>query len=234
MFVTFATTLYNEELNILRIREFYTKIDSAETSCKFIFVDNNSTDNTYQKLLNEFKNLSNVKIVRNKTSRGYGDGFRRIIQETESPYVLIYPGDFQFDQDEIFRFLSLWREKYKDVSHCSYFSVRRRLDGIYSGLRGLTWRLLLCAMFRIPFRLDPASQLRILCIDCIPETSSSDFTVDIEIVKKMQIRHGAGKMLSSTVNFTPRLDGKSSIEKGLLITELRVAMAAIKLRRKLL
>jgi hypothetical protein len=73
-----------------------------------------------------------------------------------------------------------------------------------------------------------------LCIDCIPETSSSDFTVDIEIVKKMQIRHGAGKMLSSKVNFTPRLDGKSSIEKGLLITELRVAMAAIKLRRKLL
>ncbi len=234
MFVTFATTLYNEELNIVRIKEFYTKINSLETSSKFVFVDNNSTDKTYQKLHDEFKNLSNVKVVRNKTSRGYGDGFRRIIQEIESPYVLIYPGDFQFDPDEIYRFLSLWREKYKIVSHCSYFSVRKRLDGIYSGLRGFIWRLLLCAMFRIPLSLDPASQLRILCIDCIPVTSSLDFTVDIEVVKKMQIRRRAGKMLSSRVNFTPRLDGKSSIEKGLFITELRVAMAAIKLRREIL
>jgi hypothetical protein len=89
-------------------------------------------------------------------------------------------------------------------------------------------------MFRIPLSLDPASQLRILCIDCIPVTSSLDFTVDIEVVKKMQIRRRAGKMLSSRVNFTPRLDGKSSIEKGLFITELRVAMAAIKLRREIL
>ena len=231
MSITYATTLFNEESNVPRLREFYTNLGLEAQGTQFLFIDNNSSDGTHQKLQKEFKNLQNVKIVSNTISKGYGDGFRRIIQETETPFVLIYPGDFQFTAIEISRFVSTWRLECQGSQHVGYFSVRRRLDGIYAATRGRMWRLLLCAAFRIPFKFDPASQLRILCIDCIPKTSSFDFTVDIEVLKKILSQPKLCKTLSSKVNFTSRLDGKSSIEKGFLLTEFKVVIAAINLRK---
>ncbi len=233
MTITFGATLYNENQNVPNLIELVLNVLQQFPSDHFVLVDNGSTDNTFIQLSSAFESNQSVKLLKNENSRGYGDGIRRLLSEVPTEKLLTFPADFQFEIPEIIKLRRFWEIEGRKKSHLNILSVRERHDGLYQGMRGKIWRLILCLMFRISLRYDPASQLRVLCVDCIGELEADDFTIDIEILKKLKSNQMSGQLSTYKSKFTSRSVGKSSIDKGLLVTEFRVVQACIRLKKKL-
>lgn len=231
--LTVAATFYNEEGNISSLEQMYKAFCQVDPEIQFVFVDNNSADNTYNRLVTSFGSCENVILLSNRKSAGYGDGVRSALSVIHEGYVLLFPGDFQFSIDELLRFLTYWKTNCQSQHHMSVLTQRIRQDGVYAALRGKVWRLLVCKMFQIPGRFDPASQLKILCVDCIPSCTETTFTYDIELAYKLTSKVSKVKLETFRVKFSPRIDGKSSIHRGIIKTELHVLISAMQLRKKI-
>ena len=233
MRLTFGATLYNEEASVPHITKLVLEVLKRFPDDQFVFVDNGSTDRTHLMLSSAFQYNQSVRVIQNTNSRGYGDGIRRVLSEVKTENVLTFPGDFQFQINEIIRIRDFWETKKHKPQHWNLFSVRKRNDGVYQATRGKIWRIVLCSFFGISFRFDPASQLRVLCIDCIGPLDANDFTIDIEMLKKLISSRNLNQIGTCRARFTPRGEGKSSIDKGIFMTEIRVVLACLKLRRTL-
>jgi glycosyltransferase involved in cell wall biosynthesis len=233
MILTFGATLYNEESNVPNITRLVLEVLKRFPDDRFILVDNGSTDSTFSMLSTAFQNNQSVTLIQNENSRGYGDGIRRVLREVKTENVLTFPGDFQFQINEIIGIRSFWEIEKCDRQHWNLFSVRKRYDGMYQATRGIVWRIALCWIFGISIRFDPASQLRVLCVDCVGSLNADDFTIDIEMLKKLTLNKNSNEISTYKARFSARNEGKSSIETGIFTTEIRVVLACFKLRRTL-
>jgi len=113
--------VYNEEGNIIELYEKLCSILSVlDKSYEIIFVDDGSTDNTFQ----EIKAIQdiNIRIVRFQRNYGKAAALSCGFYKSRGDFVITMDGDLQDDPKEIPRFL----EKLKEFDMVSGWKVKRQ------------------------------------------------------------------------------------------------------------
>lgn len=102
----------------------------------FIFVDDNSSDNTFGKLRELFGAKSNVKILRHETNRGVAAGIATGIKNAETEIVCSMDCDCTYDPHELVNMIPLLTENVDLVTASPYHAS--------GGVRNVPgWRLFL-------------------------------------------------------------------------------------------
>lgn len=113
--------VYNEEENIAELYERLCSILSVmDKSYEIIFVDDGSTDNTFQ----EIKAIpdSNIRIIKFQRNYGKAAALSCGFKKSKGDFVITLDGDLQDDPKEIPRFL----EKLKEFDMVSGWKVKRK------------------------------------------------------------------------------------------------------------
>lgn len=231
--LTIISSFYNEENGVnsfvLGLRTCMQSHDDVQA----ILVNNGSTDKTLSELNSHSKDAYSIKVFDNPTPGGYGLGVNFGISQSVTSYVLILPSDLQFQFEDVSRLISTARilSSNFESKHVNIFSKRKRLDGPFASVRGKIWALIVNLFLKIPYKLDPASQLKLLCRCCIPDMVSTDFMWDLELSYKMNIDNKIQDLLE--VEFRPRITGKSSVAIFPIRTEIMALKKLINLFKNL-
>lgn len=229
--LTIISSFYNEEAGVEKYLEGLRICLLHNSNVQAILINNGSIDNTLTKLISINSNSTNIRIVDNLNPKGYGSGVKLGIKESKTPYILILPSDLQFNFTDVDRLINYTKNLSNDFKllHLNVFTKRKRLDGHFSSIRGRFWAFLVFIQIKIPLKFDPASQLRVLCRCCIPETISNDFMWDLEIAYRIVKSRNPPTIIG--VDFESRKTGKSSVSKLPIKSELSAAIKLFKLSR---
>jgi glycosyltransferase involved in cell wall biosynthesis len=211
--ITVVSSFFNEEEVIEKYLFNLKFLSRNELKIKFILVNNGSTDATLKLLKKGIKNLDRVQIITNPEGSSYAEGIRKGISLAKTKHILIFPGDMQFSSLDTQKLLNYYAQQViKNRRHINILSYRkRRFDGLFLSLRGTIWKYILNQVLLTHANHDPASQLRILCKCCLPNSQTKDFFWDIEVFFHLFLK----KSISNTVdvNFYKREFGKSKLDE---------------------
>jgi glycosyltransferase involved in cell wall biosynthesis len=211
--ITVVSSFFNEEEVIEKYILNLKFLLKNELKIKFILVNNGSTDATLKLLEKGVKNLDRVQILTNPEGSSYAEGIRKGIHQAETMHILIFPGDMQFSSLDAQKLLNVYNQQIiNNRQHINILSYRkRRSDGLFLSLRGTIWKYILNQVLHTHANHDPASQLRILCKCCLPNSQTKDFFWDVEVFFHLFLK----KSISDTVNvnFYKREFGKSKLGK---------------------
>ncbi|RXA20263.1 glycosyltransferase [Methanosarcina sp. MSH10X1] len=113
--------VYDEEENIVELYEnLYSILSELDRTYEIIFVDDGSTDNTFQEI-KAIQN-SNIRIVRFQRNYGKAAALSCGFRKSRGEFVITLDGDLQDDPKEIPRFL----EKLKEFDMVSGWKVKRQ------------------------------------------------------------------------------------------------------------
>ncbi len=146
--ISLVIPIYNEEAHL---HSFFQRIDSLSLPIpkELIFIDDCSKDNSLA-LLENYKFLSEHKILKQEVNQGKGAALRRGILEATGTIVCIQDADFEYDMDEI-QFLikpildqkaevvygSRFRKEVKQVHRTFHYMINRILTLISNLLSGM-------------------------------------------------------------------------------------------------
>lgn len=97
--ITIFIPCLNEEGNILgTLRSVISASEKINFSIEIIVVDDGSNDDTYKKALGfskkyKYKNISNIKVIKNKNNKGIGYNFRKVAKNAKGDYFRMVMGD---------------------------------------------------------------------------------------------------------------------------------------------
>ena len=91
------STFKNEENNCENFLQMIMNTKKLIDINELIVIENGSSDNTLKKLKKFNVNGINIKIIDNKNSKGYGDGFYKGFKEVSNKYFITIHSDLQFD-----------------------------------------------------------------------------------------------------------------------------------------
>ena len=100
--VNIVIPFFNEEKNILSNHAEQKKIERLFNVTQYIYIDNGSSDNTFENLKKIASQDKKVKVISIKKNIGYGHGIKKGLQEVESDLVLLNHADLQFDSHSFF------------------------------------------------------------------------------------------------------------------------------------
>ena len=100
--VNIVIPFFNEEKNILSNHAEQKKIERLLNVTQYIYIDNGSSDNTFENLKKIASQDKKVKVISIKKNLGYGHGIKKGLQEVESDLVLLNHADLQFDSYSFF------------------------------------------------------------------------------------------------------------------------------------
>ena len=116
MKISVVIPLLNEEENI---QQLYTKLEVVlvrlNKSYEIIFIDDGSTDNTFDILKDLHKRNSNVKIIRLRRNFGQALAFSAGFDHSKGDMIITMDGDLQNDPEDIPRLLDKLDEGYDIV-----------------------------------------------------------------------------------------------------------------------
>ena len=105
-----------------RMKEVMKSLDSL--ACEFIFVDDGSKDDSYNKLINLAIMDPSIKIIKFSRNFGHQVAITAGIDNAKGDAVVIIDGDLQDPPEVIKQFVEKWREGYDVV-----YGIRERRDG---------------------------------------------------------------------------------------------------------
>ena len=97
--ITVISSFYNEEKNVNRFWSQLKELDKYINVEEFIFVDNASSDHTYEMLKNIKTNDKRIKILQNFAPSNYSKGLSTCLKEVKTKYTLITHSDCQVNLD---------------------------------------------------------------------------------------------------------------------------------------
>ncbi len=138
--VTITIPCYNEAETLPylanTLRSVEEELLDADFTPNFIFVDDKSTDNTYESLIDLFEKKENVRIVQHKENRGVAAGIMTGIKAAETEIVCSMDCDCTYDPHELANMIPLLTE---DISMVTASPYHRK-----GGVRNVPeWRLFL-------------------------------------------------------------------------------------------
>ena len=100
--VNVVIPFFNEEKNILTTHTEQKKIERLLNVTQYIYIDNGSSDKTFENLKKIASQDKKVKVISIKKNLGYGHGIKKGLQEVDSDLVLLNHADLQFDPYSFF------------------------------------------------------------------------------------------------------------------------------------
>jgi glycosyltransferase involved in cell wall biosynthesis len=190
-------------------------VDKAEAALRqitddfeVIVVNDASTDNSAEVLIELQKTRPYLRVVEHATNRGYGgalgSGFRNAIKD----YVFYTDGDAQYDPSELVTLAQSMRPGVDVVNGYK----RSRQDPWYRQMVGSVYQHVTRAMFDFPIR-DVDCDFRLLRRSVFDQITleSSDGAICIELVRKL--RDNGSRMVEVPVNHYARMYGTSQFFK---------------------
>ena len=116
MSITFLIPIYNEVKTVRKAIEETIKIDLQNK--EIVIVDNNSTDGS-KKIIEEYKNIPNLKIIYQNKNYGFGNSIQDGISNSMNDFIYIQYGDLEYDINKCIGMLELIEEKNLDVIFAS-------------------------------------------------------------------------------------------------------------------
>jgi len=104
--LSFILPIYNEEVNLEKFIEEYFKVFQTSSIQELIVVDDNSTDNSFQ-ILMELKKKFNFHIIKNEIRKGRGRSFKDGLKLCRGKYTGYMDSDLQIHPQNILRGINL-------------------------------------------------------------------------------------------------------------------------------
>ena len=95
--LSIASSFYNEAKNVLFLWRELEEVCKIIKVNEFVFIDNGSSDDTFEEL-KKLRNLDNrVLLIQNKAPSSYSKGFSTALRNSSSDYTLLIHSDLQAD-----------------------------------------------------------------------------------------------------------------------------------------
>lgn len=140
--ISICIPVLNEESNLVELyRELKSLAYKEQKRCRFefIFTDNNSSDKTWEKLLELSKTDNRIRGFRFSNNIGFQNSIRHGYLSARGHAVVQLDADLQDPPALISEFISKWQEGYKVVSG---LRVRRAESFFLNSFRNLGYRLI--------------------------------------------------------------------------------------------
>lgn len=106
---------YNEEKNIIPLFEKIEDLLTKEPNIEIIIVDNGSTDNTKNKILDSGLNIKNrIKVCEIKKNIGYGHGIMSGVKIASGNFIGFCHADLQTEPEDVYNAYKLNLKKLKN------------------------------------------------------------------------------------------------------------------------
>src|SRR3989338_10116339 len=93
--ISFVIPVYNEELNIPNVlKDLYAIINKRpDWNAEVIIIEDGSTDNTYQMILENLKKYPSAELIRHHKNQGYTQSLKDGIEKSRRTYVMYVGAD---------------------------------------------------------------------------------------------------------------------------------------------
>ena len=98
--ITFVIPCYNEEENLSQLLKHLTDYLTLHRDCRFIIVDNGSTDKS-RKFLESHSQSENLSVIHLDINRGYGGGIWAGVTQSKTPWTGWFHADMQIPFSDI-------------------------------------------------------------------------------------------------------------------------------------
>lgn len=224
---TFVIPCFNEERNLPKLIFEISAYTKANSDCKFILVENGSTDDS-RGFLNSLNPSSAFRVIYLEQNKGYGGGIWEGVKLSESKMTGWFHADLQIPFEEVIRI--------KDLSKKEKTSVKgKRFDRPLSDTLLTKGMSLFCSLIFTSILVDINGQPTIYETRMLRENTSPppDFSLDLYFyltAKKQRI-----KLLRPKVRMIDRTEGASSWNTGMksrLRMIVRTTKFAVQLRMR--
>jgi glycosyltransferase involved in cell wall biosynthesis len=120
--VSVIMSAYDEEKTVGKVLE---KLRSLDYVTEIIVVDNGSTDQTYERILEAQEHDGRIKCFQIKKNRGLGCGLRMAIESTTGDIVVRQDADLEYDPEELIDLVMQIENGNADVVYGSRLLVRK-------------------------------------------------------------------------------------------------------------
>ena len=132
--LTVAIPLYNESATIpyLKSRLDLMLEKSNHNDLKILFVDDGSSDDTFQLLTNNFSSMDNCKIVKHEINQNLNGFLKTVIELCDTEFVVFLDSDCTFDPLNIFEMVELLQPN-TDIVNGSPYHPHGSVEGVKKG-----------------------------------------------------------------------------------------------------
>ncbi len=132
--LTVAIPLYNESATIpyLKSRLDLMLEKSNHNNLKILFVDDGSSDDTFQLLTDNFSSLDNCKIVKHEINQNLNGFLKTVIELCNTEFVVFLDSDCTFDPLNIFEMVELVQPN-TDIVNGSPYHPQGTVEGVKKG-----------------------------------------------------------------------------------------------------
>lgn len=116
MSITFLIPIYNEVKTVKKAVDETLKIDLPNK--EIIIIDNNSNDGS-KNIIEEYKNIRNVKIIFQSKNYGFGKSIQDGVKNSSNEFIYIQYGDLEYDINKCFEMLSIMKKNNLDTVFAS-------------------------------------------------------------------------------------------------------------------
>ncbi len=231
---------YNEidSLNLLKYK-LAPFLSKANHRVQLIFIDDGSTDGTYESLQTIFADISDKKIVKHPKNMNLGAAVRTGVQSADCPMVAVIDADCSYDPMALFEMCKVLHEQKADCVSASAYHPRGGFTQKLPWYRPLLGQGV-CALYnlalaRIPFqwRFSYTSIFRVYRRDAISKITfkSNGFLAMAEILARMSLHNF--KIIDVPGTSSYRLFGYSKAKIKRLVVEHLIFISQILAHRLL-
>ena len=132
--LTVAIPLYNESATIpyLKSRLDLMLEKSNRNNLKILFVDDGSSDDTFQLLTDNFSSLDNCQIVKHEINQNLNGFLKTVIELCDTEFVVFLDSDCTFDPLNIFEMVELVQPN-TDIVNGSPYHPQGTVEGVKKG-----------------------------------------------------------------------------------------------------
>ena len=209
---------YNEQENVQTVLYYLSShLDSSSINYQIVAVENGSTDNTADLLVELSTVNPRIKVVTVKQNKGYGFGIISGFKAAVGDYVGFMCGDGQISPKDVVKTFS-----YAKNENLDFCKVRRivRYDGLIRYLLSSVYNLILSVFFKVTTSdINGTPKILRRTIYEKLDLTSNDWFIDTEMMLK--IGKMGYKVSEVDVEFKKRAAGESNVKFIIIFEFLR-------------
>tara|TARA_B110000503_G_scaffold142058_1_gene237603 strand:- start:1423 stop:2154 length:732 start_codon:yes stop_codon:yes gene_type:complete len=128
--ITYLIPVYNEKKTVVKSINQILKLKLRDK--EIIIIDNGSTDGS-QELINNFKNIKNIRLVLRKKNLGFGASIKQGVKMSRGKYIYIQFSDIEYDHNASLKMYALSKKNNLDAvfgSRLKNMSLKKKIISI--------------------------------------------------------------------------------------------------------